>query len=83
MKQHKSPFKWRHFEPTVMLLYVRWYYRYSLSYRDVQYSTKFWELMKGSDLPFAPVDIPVQAAFADYAQGRDTVLQAALGYKAK
>jgi hypothetical protein len=39
--------------------------------------------MKGSDLPFAPVDIPVQAAFADYAQGRDTVLQAALGYKAK
>ena len=36
MKQHKSPFKWRHFEPTVILLCVRWYCRYSLSYRDLE-----------------------------------------------
>ncbi|MET0621742.1 MAG: IS6 family transposase [Pyrinomonadaceae bacterium] len=36
MKQHKSPFKWRHFEPNVILLCVRWYCRYSLSYRDLE-----------------------------------------------
>ena len=35
MRQHKSPFKWRHFEPTIILLCVRWYCRYSLSYRDL------------------------------------------------
>jgi IS6 family transposase len=36
VKQHKSPFKWRHFEPTIILLCVRWYCRYSLSYRDLE-----------------------------------------------
>ncbi len=36
MKHHSSPFKWRHFEPTIILLCVRWYCRYSLSYRDVE-----------------------------------------------
>nr|QEO74465.1 hypothetical protein [uncultured bacterium] len=36
MKQHKSSFKWRHFEPTVILLCVRWYCRYQLSYRDLE-----------------------------------------------
>ena len=35
MKQHKSPFKWRHYEPAIILLCVRWYCRYQLSYRDV------------------------------------------------
>ena len=25
MKQNKSPFKWRHFEPSLILLCVRWY----------------------------------------------------------
>jgi transposase, IS6 family len=30
-----SPFKWRHFEAESILLYVRWYLRYSLSYRDL------------------------------------------------
>jgi hypothetical protein len=25
LKQNKSPFKWRHFEPTIILLCVRWY----------------------------------------------------------
>lgn len=29
-----SPFKWRHFEPSLIFLRVRWYCRYSLSYRD-------------------------------------------------
>ncbi len=36
MKQNKSSFKWRHFEPTIILLCVRWYCRYQLSYRDVE-----------------------------------------------
>jgi IS6 family transposase len=36
VKQNKSPFKWRHFEPTVILLCVRWYCSYQLSYRDVE-----------------------------------------------
>ena len=36
MKQNKAPFKWRHFEPSLILLCVRWYCRYQLSYRDVE-----------------------------------------------
>jgi transposase-like protein len=31
-----TPFKWRHFEPEIILLCVRWYLRYSLSYRDLE-----------------------------------------------
>jgi transposase, IS6 family len=33
---HPSPFKWRHFESELILLCVRWYLRYSLSYRDLE-----------------------------------------------
>ena len=36
MKPNKSSFKWRHYEPTIILLCVRWYCRYQLSYRDVE-----------------------------------------------
>ena len=36
MKKDKSSFKWRHFEPSLILLCVRWYCRYQLSYRDVE-----------------------------------------------
>ena len=36
MKQNKSSFKWRHDEPTIILLCVRWYCRYQLSYRDLE-----------------------------------------------
>src|SRR5205085_1007352 len=36
MKQTKSSFKWRHFEPSLILLCVRWYCRYQLSYRDLE-----------------------------------------------
>jgi transposase-like protein len=36
VKPNNSPFKWRHFEPTIILLCVRWYCRYQLSYRDVE-----------------------------------------------
>ena len=30
-----KPFKWRHFQSEIILLNVRWYLRYSLSYRDL------------------------------------------------
>jgi transposase-like protein len=33
-EQH--PFKWRHFQSDIILLCVRWYLRYSLSYRDLE-----------------------------------------------
>ncbi len=32
----QSPFKWRHFEAEIILLCVRWYLRYALSYRDLE-----------------------------------------------
>lgn len=31
-----DPFKWRHCEAEIILLCVRWYLRYSLSYRDLE-----------------------------------------------
>jgi IS6 family transposase len=31
----KQPFKWRHFRSEIILLNVRWYLRYPLSYRDL------------------------------------------------
>ncbi len=33
---HPSPFKWRHFEADIILLCVRWYVRYPLSYRHLE-----------------------------------------------
>jgi transposase-like protein len=36
MKHNSSPFKWRHYSPELILLCVRWYCRYQLSYRDVE-----------------------------------------------
>jgi transposase-like protein len=36
MKHNSSPFKWRRYAPDVILLCVRWYCRYQLSYRDVE-----------------------------------------------
>jgi transposase, IS6 family len=33
-EQH--PFKWRHFQSDIILVCVRWYLRYSLSYRDLE-----------------------------------------------
>jgi transposase, IS6 family len=31
-----DPFKWRHYQGEIILLCVRWYLRYSLSYRDLE-----------------------------------------------
>ncbi len=36
MRHPRSPFKWRHFEPAIILLCVRWYCRHQLSYRDLE-----------------------------------------------
>jgi IS6 family transposase len=36
LKQHKTSFKWRHYEPTIILLCARWYRRYQLSYRGLE-----------------------------------------------
>lgn len=38
MSQSPRPtlFKYRHFEPEIILLCLRWYLRYSLSYRDLE-----------------------------------------------
>jgi transposase, IS6 family len=32
----QHPFKWRHFHSNIILLCIRWYLRYSLSYRDLE-----------------------------------------------
>ncbi len=50
---------------------------------EISYSTNFFEFVKDSKLPYVPVDIQIETAFADYEQGRDAVLQAALNYKVK
>jgi IS6 family transposase len=42
-EQH--PFKWRHFQAEIILLCVRWYLRYALSYRDLE------EIMRERGLP--------------------------------
>ncbi len=36
MASNSSSFKWRHFEPEIILLCVRWYCRFQLSYRDLE-----------------------------------------------
>jgi transposase, IS6 family len=35
-EQSQNPFKWRHFQSEIILLCVRWYLRYALSYRDLE-----------------------------------------------
>src|SRR5450432_3838024 len=34
--REQTPFKWRHFQPEIILLCVRWYLRYALRYRDLE-----------------------------------------------
>ncbi len=33
--EKKNLFKWKHYEPDIILLTVRWYLRYNLSFRDL------------------------------------------------
>jgi IS6 family transposase len=34
--ENRTLFKWRHFEAEIILLCLRWYLRYALSYRDLE-----------------------------------------------
>jgi IS6 family transposase len=34
--EEQQLFKWRHYEAAIILLCVRWYLRYALSYRDLE-----------------------------------------------
>ena len=36
IKPRPALFKWRHFEPEIIVCAVRWYLRFSLSYRDIE-----------------------------------------------
>ena len=36
IKLRPALFKWQHFEPEIIVCAVRWYLRFSLSYRDVE-----------------------------------------------
>jgi transposase-like protein len=49
-------FKWRHFEPPIIVCAVRWYLRYSLSYRDVE------ELVTERGLPVDPPPFGIRYA---------------------
>jgi transposase-like protein len=40
LKKPKSLFKWRHLLPETIIGCVRWYYRYSLSYGEVEEKTE-------------------------------------------
>ncbi len=40
MKRNSQAFKWQHYEPEIILLCVRWYCRYALSYRDLAEITR-------------------------------------------
>ncbi|MGE7940354.1 IS6 family transposase [Bacillus paramycoides] len=44
-------FKWKHYQPDIILLTVRWYLRYSLSFRDLV------EMMEERGLSIAPTTI--------------------------
>jgi transposase-like protein len=55
MKRNTPSFKWRHYAPDVILLCVRWYCRYQLSYRDVE------EMMRERGL-----DVDTQLYFVGY-----------------
>ncbi len=35
MTSQANPFKWKQFQPDIILLCTRWYLRYSLTYRDL------------------------------------------------
>ena len=33
--EKENVFKWKHYQPNIILLTVRWYLRYNLSFRDL------------------------------------------------
>jgi IS6 family transposase len=49
--ENQNLFKWKHYQPDIILLTVRWYLRYNLSFRDLV------EMMGERDLPIAHTTI--------------------------
>ena len=52
MKHNSGHFKWRHYEAKVILLCVRWYLRYQLTYRDLgisQQASHLFHRISGKD----------------------------------
>jgi hypothetical protein len=47
----------------------------------IQYSTRFWQLLKTEDPPSLAPDLPAGQTMADYAAGRDPVLETILSYE--
>lgn len=47
----KQPFKWKHYQGEIILLCVRWYFKYALSYRNLE------EIMIGRGLSIAHTTI--------------------------
>jgi hypothetical protein len=56
----KHPFKWRHFQGEIILLCVRWYLRYPLSYRNLEEMNM---IRKGQVQGVAKGDIRAQVGF--------------------
>jgi transposase, IS6 family len=54
MRRRPLLFRVRHFEPEIMICAVRWYLRYSLSYRNVQdlpaERSLMWNIPRSRDL---------------------------------
>jgi hypothetical protein len=49
-------FKWRHYQDEIILLCVRWYLRYALSYRDLQEMIRERDLSIGAMRRFIPTN---------------------------
>jgi transposase-like protein len=60
-KPRPAEFKWRQFEPQVILMAVGWYLRFSLSYRDVEELVRpsglsaTWMWLRAREGKFVPV----------------------------
>jgi transposase, IS6 family len=49
--ESQNLFKWKNYQPDIILLTVKWYLRYNLSFRDLM------EMMKERGLPIAHITI--------------------------
>jgi hypothetical protein len=65
MRLNPSPFKWSHYAPDVILLCVRWYCRYQLSYRDMEGVEALWMMRKSQVKRLDGRDTAGQARFVE------------------
>ena len=47
--ENQNLFKWKHYQPDIILLTVRWYLRYTFSFRDLV------EMMEERGLSISPI----------------------------